>query len=48
VPAESPADLARVVRALDDADVTPRRLALVEPRLDDVYLAFTHPAPSAA
>jgi ABC-2 type transport system ATP-binding protein len=48
VPAESPADLARVVRALDDADVTPRRLALVEPRLDDVYLAFTHTAPSAA
>ncbi|GHG20884.1 MULTISPECIES: ATP-binding cassette domain-containing protein [Amycolatopsis] len=48
VPAESPADLARVVRALDDADVTPRRLALVEPRLDDVYLAFTHTAPNAA
>jgi ABC-2 type transport system ATP-binding protein len=48
VPAEGPADLARVVRALDDADVTPRRLALVEPRLDDVYLAFTHTAPSAA
>jgi ABC-2 type transport system ATP-binding protein len=48
VPADSSTDLARVVRALDDADVTPRRLALVEPRLDDVYLAFTHPAPNAA
>jgi ABC-2 type transport system ATP-binding protein len=50
VPVEKSTDLARVVRALDDVAVEPVELALVDPRLDDVYLALSggprdsHPA----
>ncbi|MEV7046569.1 ATP-binding cassette domain-containing protein [Amycolatopsis sp. NPDC051061] len=41
VPVEKSTDLARVVRALDDVKVEPVELALVDPRLDDVYLALS-------
>ena len=38
------AQLATVVRALDEVDVTVAELALAEPTLDDVYLALTRQA----
>lgn len=41
VPVEKSTDLVRVVRALDDVAVEPVELALVDPRLDDVYLALS-------
>lgn len=41
VPVEQSTDLVRVVRALDDVKVEPVELALVDPRLDDVYLALS-------
>ncbi|WP_245805030.1 ATP-binding cassette domain-containing protein [Amycolatopsis australiensis] len=41
VPVEKSTDLARVVRVLDEAAIEPVELALVDPRLDDVYLALS-------
>ena len=46
VPVEKSTDLVRVVRALDDVKVEPVELALVDPRLDDVYLALSGPRDS--
>jgi ABC-2 type transport system ATP-binding protein len=43
-PVTRSAELAMVVRALDEVSVEPAELALTEPTLDDVYLALAQPA----
>ena len=48
IPVVGFADLATVVRALDEARVEPAELALTEPTLDDVYLALTDQTSAAA
>ena len=48
VPAESSADLAGVVRALDAAGLTVAALGYAEPTLDDVYLSLNHQRDLAA
>lgn len=44
VPVDSSADLAVVVRALDEARIAVAELGFAEPTLDDVYLALTEQA----
>jgi ABC-2 type transport system ATP-binding protein len=48
VPAESSADLAGVVRAVDAAGLTVAALGYAEPTLDDVYLSLNHQRALAA
>jgi ABC-2 type transport system ATP-binding protein len=47
-PVTASAQLATVVRALDDASIEVAELALGEPTLDDVYLALAHTTATAA
>ncbi len=44
IPVERSAELAGVVRALDEAGIEVGELALTEPTLDDVYLTLAHAA----
>ena len=46
-PVERSADLAVVVRALDQDSIEVAELALTEPTLDDVYLTLSHAAAAA-